>query len=182
MLRSYDGRRDTSSWLPTVPARGVRWDNRAVAAAVIPTWPRRMRSAASLLPVAYGIVALLVAAATRAPQNLGPTSYAGVSSAAYTADLVAGLGLLGAVALALLDAGSARIGGLASAAVVLVFASGWGGGAGGPALLRSLGAAGVPLLAGPLALLVADRLRVRRLVRGGVVVLGAGARARALVR
>jgi len=40
----------------------------------------------------------------------------------------------------------------------------------------------VPLLAGPLALLVADRLRVRRLVRVGVVVLVAAAVARALVR
>jgi signal transduction histidine kinase len=146
------------------------------------SWPRRARPAVLLLPVAYGVVALLVVAATRAPQNLGPTSYAGVSNAAYTADLVAGLGLLGAAALALLDVGSARIGGLVFLAGLLWFAPDWEGWTGGSPSLRSLGAAAVPLLGVPLAILVARGQRVRRLVWFGAAVLVAAAVARALVR
>jgi signal transduction histidine kinase len=182
MSGCYDEPRNISLWLPTVPVAPIRWDNRPVAAAVAAFWPRRARSVVPLLPIAYGVVALLVAAAARAPQDLGPTSYAGVSSAAYAVDLVAGLGLLGAAAFALLDPGSARIGWLAFAAGFLWFAPDWEGWTGGPALLRSLGAAAVVLLAAPLALLVADRLPVRGLVRVAAAVLVAVGMARVLVR
>ncbi len=164
------------------PGVGFWWDNPPVEAAVPASWPHRTRPAVSLLPVAYGVVALLVAAAARSPQNLGPSSYAGASRAAYAADLVAGLSLLAAAAVALLDPAGKRLGVLAFAAGVVWFAPDWEGWPGGPAPIRSLGAAALPLLAAPFALLVADRLRVRRFALLGVVVLVAVAIARLLVR
>jgi signal transduction histidine kinase len=153
-----------------------------MAAAVPASWPARTRSAVFLLPVVYGIAALLVAAATRGPRDLGPSSYAGVSRAAYAADLVAGLGLLAAAALALLAPVARRLGVLAFAAGVLWFAPDWEGWPNGPAALRSLGAAAVPLLAVPFALLAADRPRARRLAWAGVLALVLISLARLLVR
>jgi signal transduction histidine kinase len=149
-------------------------------AAVPASWPRPARSAAPVLAVVYGICAVLVVAATRGPQDLGPSSYAGTSSVAYAADLVAGLSLLAAASLALLDHAAERVGLLALAAGVLWFAPEWEGWPGGPAAIRSLGSAAVPLLAVPLAYLAAAR--ARRIVHLGVAVLVAAALARLLVR
>jgi signal transduction histidine kinase len=151
-------------------------------AAVTAPWPRRTRPAMSLLPVAYGIVALLVAGATRAPQILGPSTYAGTSRAAYVADLIAGLSVLAAASAAFLDPAGKRLGMLASAVGVLWFAPDWEGWPHGPAPIRSLGGAAVPLLVVPLALLAADRLRARRMALLGAALLGAVAVARLLVR
>jgi signal transduction histidine kinase len=155
-----------------------------MAAAVHASWPRRVRSAAPLLSVAYAVAAVLVATASRVPQSLGPTSYAGASSVAYAADIVAGILLLGAAAAALLDPASARIGLLALAAGVLWFAPDFEGWTGGPAPIRSIAAAVVPLVAAPLALLAADRLpqRLRWLAQLAATVLVGVAVARAFVR
>jgi signal transduction histidine kinase len=135
--------------------------------------------------VAYAAVAVLVVAAARGSQVSGPTTYAGLSTTAYGFDLAGGLALLAAAAAAFGDAATATVGRLVLAAGVVWFAQDWEGWSGGPAVVRSLGAAIVPLLIVPPALLVAHEIQSRplRLAVGvGSVVVLVAAVVRALVR
>jgi signal transduction histidine kinase len=156
-----------------------------VAVAVLAAWPRRVRPLAPLLPIAYAAVAVLVVGAARRSQVEGLTTYAGTSTAADGFDLVAGLALLAAASTAIRDATTAAAGRLVIAAGVVWFAQDFEGWSGGPAVVRSLGGAAVPLLVVPPALLVASAIRSRWLrlaVRAGTVVVSVTAVVRALVR
>jgi signal transduction histidine kinase len=151
-----------------------------MAAAVPALWPRRARPLVPLLPVTFGVVALIVVGAARTPGDLGPTTYAGVSTAAYAIDLAAGLSILAAASVALLYETTAVVGWIALLGGVVWFAQDWEGWSNGPALVRSLAAALVPLLVVPPALLFAG---VRsRMVSGAAAVLCLTALARASVR
>jgi signal transduction histidine kinase len=138
-----------------------------------------------LLPVAYAAGAILVVGAARRSQVDGPTTYAGISTAADAFDLTAGLALLVAASAAIRDATTVAAGRIAFVAGIVWFAQDWEGWSGGPAVPRSLGAAGVPLLVVPPALLVARGIRSRglRLVVGaGTLIVIVTALLRALVR
>jgi signal transduction histidine kinase len=138
-----------------------------------------------LLPVAYAAGAILVVGAARRSQVDGPTTYAGISSVADGFDLTAGLALLVAASAAIRDAATVAAGRIAFVAGIVWFAQDWEGWSGGPAVPRSLGAAGVPLLVVPPALLVARGIRSRglRLVVGaGTLIVIVTALLRALVR
>ena len=124
-----------------------------MATAVLASWPRRARPLAPLAPVAFGIIALIVVGAARVPTTTGITTYAGLSKTAYAFDLAAGLSILAAATVSLLNETTAMIGRLAFAAGLVWFAQDWEGWHGGPALVRSLAAVAVPLLVVPPALL-----------------------------
>ena len=156
-----------------------------MTAAVLASWPRRARPLAPLLPVAYAAGAVLVVGAARRSQVDGLTTYAGISSAADGFDLAAGLALLAAASAAIHDATTGAAGRIVLAAGVVWFAQDWEGWSGGPAVVRSLGAAALPLLVVPPALLVASAIRSRGLrvaVGGGAVIVIGTALVRALVR
>ena len=105
--------------------------------------PRRLASPAMLaLVIAYATVAVL--AARRAGSD-PPTSYAGASTAAFAADLVAGLGLLAAGLLVWTEPRTRRLAPLALLAGVVWFGTDWEGWQRGLALARSLGAVSQPL-------------------------------------
>jgi signal transduction histidine kinase len=135
-----------------------------VAAAAVASWPRRARPLAPLAPVAFAIGAVIVVGAARVPTTTGITTYAGMSRTAYGFDLVAGLSILAAASVALLNETTTTIGRLALAAGVVWFAQDWEGWHGGPALVRSLASVAVPLLVVPPALLA---------VRSRAIVIGA---------
>jgi len=144
-----------------------------------------MRPLAPLLTVAYAAGAILVVGAARRSQVEGPTTYAGISSAADGFDLTAGLALLVAASAAIRDATTVAAGRIVLAAGVVWFAQDWEGWSGGPAVVRSLGAAALPLLVVPPALLVASAIRPRGLraaVGAGTVIVIVTALVRALVR
>jgi signal transduction histidine kinase len=143
--------------LATVPSADRRWDNRPVAAAVLATWSRRARPLAPLAVVAFGIGALIVVGAARIPTTTGITTYAGMSRTAYAFDLAAGLSILAAGSVALLDEATAAVGRFAFAAGIVWFAQDWEGWHDGPALVRSLAAVAVPLLVVPPAFLAVGR-------------------------
>jgi signal transduction histidine kinase len=150
---------------------------------------RRALAAAPLLTIAAAGVAFVAAEAGRMPPTGVPTTYAGVSTGAFAADLLAGIGLLIAASVALLDPATRRLGvfaGLSGAAWFAPDVEGWPTAS---PLVRSLGSAAVPLFVGALALLVigAPRGRIRsrplRIVTAvGLLVLVALAAARTLVR
>jgi signal transduction histidine kinase len=93
------------------------------------------------LVLAYALAAIVAVPRAGTP----PTTYAGESSVAHAADLVAGLTLLGAGLLACTEQRTRRLGLLAVAAGVVWFAPDWDGWERGPALVRSLGALSMPL-------------------------------------
>jgi signal transduction histidine kinase len=132
--------------------------------------------------------AIVAAAAVHRSIHAG-TTYAGVSPVAHTADLAAGVGLLGAGLVAWFEANARRLGGLALLAAALWFAPDWEGWDRGPSIVRSLGAATAPLLLAVLfhLLLAAPRGRVRSRSARAAIVAGYAvavvvAVARALVR
>ena len=171
--------------LATVPAADRLWDNRAVAAAVLAAWPRRARPLAPLLPVVFAAAAVLVVGAARGSPVSGPTTYAGLSTTAYVFDLAGGLALLAAAAAAIGQGATATAGRLVLVAGIVWFAQDLEGWSGGPAVVRSLGAAVVPLLIVAPALLVANASQSRPLrlaVAAGTVVVLVAAVVRALVR
>ena len=158
--------------------------NRRVVAAVSTL---RLRLASLAVPLVAVGSAIVAAVAVHHSLHAG-TTYAGVSLAAHTADLAAGVGFLGAGLFAWFDSNVRRLGGLALLAAASWFAPDWEGWDRGPAVVRSLGAAAAPLF---LALLLhlalaAPRGRIySRSARAAVVgvyalaVVGVG---RALVR
>jgi signal transduction histidine kinase len=160
-----------------------------VAAVASAAWPRRALAAAPLVTIAAAGVAFVVAAAGRAPPAGVPTTYAGVSTGAFAADLAAGIGLLAAASVALADPVTARLGAFAGLSGAAWFAPDVEGWPGAPSLVRSLGSAAVPLVIGALAFLVlgAPRGRIRsrslRIVTEvGLLVLVGVSASRALVR
>lgn len=151
-----------------------------MTAAVLASWPRRAKPLAPLVPAAFAVAALIVVDAARAPTSAGITTYPGLSQTAYAFDLLAGISILAAACLTLLDEAGVAVGSLALAAGVLWFAEDWEGWTNGPALVRSLAAAAVPALVVPAALLATG---VRsRLVGAGATLVCLVAVARAFVR
>lgn len=112
-----------------------------MAAAASASRPRLVSQAVPLLTAAYAIAAVVAVNVSIHAR----TTYAGVSLTAHAADLAAGLGLLGAGLVAWFDANARRLGTLAVVAAAAWFAPDWEGWDGGPALVRSLGAAAMPL-------------------------------------
>jgi signal transduction histidine kinase len=96
-----------------------------------------------LVAAAGAYVAAL--ASTSTPPGIEPTSYAAASSWAHATDLVAGIGLLAAGIAARTESRTRRLSPLLMLAGVLWFAPDWDGWEGGPALVRSLGAAWTPV-------------------------------------
>jgi len=141
------------------------------------------------LTVVPAVAAFAVAVVALPRWGEPPTSYAAVSGPARVADLVAGLGLLLAGLVGLLDASTRRLGLLAMLAGAIWFAPDWEGWEHGPPLVRSIGAALPPLLlvlalhlvsAAPRGHVGTRRLRVlltAAYVLAGTVIVG-----RALVR
>lgn len=131
----------------------------AVAASAVR--PRLASQAAPLLALLYAVGAIVVI--NRAIHAHPTTTYAAISPIAHAADLVAGLALLVAGVVACFDANARRLGTLAVVAAAAWFAPDWEGWDGGPALVRSLGAAAVPLFLVLLfhLVLAAPRVRVR---------------------
>lgn len=166
--------------LATVPAVDPQWDNRSVTVAVLASVPRRAKPLSPIGPAAFAVTALIVVGAARTGTSVGITTYAGVSKTAYAFDLIAGLSILAASCVALLEESSVAVGFLAFAAGLVWFAQDWEGWTNGPAVFRSVGAAAVPLLVAPAALLAVEARS--RLLGPGVAVLCAVAVARALLR
>jgi len=85
-------------------------------------------------------VSYAIASIVAVPRSAEPlTTYAGVSTAAYAADLAAGLGLLAAGLLAWVEPRTRRLGLLALLAGIAWFGPDWEGWDGGTAFVRSLG-------------------------------------------
>jgi signal transduction histidine kinase len=85
-------------------------------------------------------VSYAIASIVAVPRSAEPlTTYAGVSTAAYAADLAAGLGLLAAGLLAWVEPRTRRLGLLALLAGIAWFGPDWEGWGGGTAFVRSLG-------------------------------------------
>jgi signal transduction histidine kinase len=103
-----------------------------------------------------------------------------LSRTAAAFDLIAGLSILAAACVALLDQASAAVGRLAFAAGIVWFAQDWEGWTNGPAVVRSLAAAAVPLLVVPASLLASGARS--RPVRLGSAFLCLVALLRSLVR
>jgi signal transduction histidine kinase len=97
-----------------------------------------------VLTLAYAIAA--IAAIPRSAESMTHTgaTYAGASTTAHAADLAAGLVLLAAGLLALVEPRTRRLGVLALLAGIVWFGPDWEGWDGGPAFVRSLGAAMTP--------------------------------------
>ena len=110
--------------------------NARFAAAV----PRLAMLAAAALALAWAVAAILAVD----PEADPPTSYAAALNAARVADIAAGLGLIVAGGLALMQPRSQRLGVLALLAGVAWFGADLEGWDDGPPLLRSLGAAARP--------------------------------------
>ena len=104
-----------------------------------------------MLVVTYGVVAVVVPVRSTVPPL---ATYAGASTVAYAADLVAGLSLLCAGLLSWAEPRTRRLGVLALLAGIAWFAPDWEGWDLGPALVRSLGAVATPISAALLAHLV----------------------------
>jgi signal transduction histidine kinase len=120
------------------------WQNRVVTAAVVRVRPRLGRAAfLPALAVVPAIAVLLIARGS----PLETTTYGAVSPAARSADLAAGLGLVAAGLAAWSQARIRAMGALSIAAGAVWLAPDWEGWAGGPSLVRSLGALAAPLLA-----------------------------------
>jgi signal transduction histidine kinase len=154
--------------------------------AVVSTTPldaRIPRAVVPLVALAYGIALLAVHPWTREP--LIPTSYAGASTIAAAAGLVAGIGLLAAGSALWLERERDRQAVLLLLAGVAWFALDWVGWEGGPSIARSVGAVLAPFLPALLLDLVAtvSGSRVARLssyaVYAGTAVVSLG---RALFR
>jgi signal transduction histidine kinase len=148
-----------------------------------------MRPVAPLLAVAAAGVALVAAVAGRAPPGGALTTYAGVSTGTFAADVAAGIGLFAAAVFALSDRGTARLGVFAGLSGAAWFAPDLEGWPGAPSIVRSLGSATVPLFLATLAVVVlgAPRgfVRPRFLwvtAASGVAVLVVAAAVRASVR
>jgi signal transduction histidine kinase len=145
---------------------------------------RRMavpRAVVPLVALAYAIVVLALEPWAGQP----PTAYAGATTLATAAGLLAGIGLLAAGSALWLERGRDRAALLLVLAGVAWFAPDWVGWNQGPSLVRSLGAVVAPFLPAFLLDLVAtaSRSRVARLcsyaVYAGTVVVSVG---RALFR
>jgi signal transduction histidine kinase len=138
-----------------------------------------------LVPVALAVAALLVVPASHTSGLRLPTTYSAVSNAALAADLLAGLALLAIAVAAFVEPTTARLGVLASLTALAWFAPDVEGWAGGPAFVRSLGAAAAPVLVGALFLLVLSAPHGRLHRRPALLVMAFFvliALARALVR
>ena len=102
---------------------------------------RRGASAAlPVLAIAYAVA--VIAALPR--QGSPPTTYGEASTAAYAADLTAGLALLAVGVFAWIYSSSRRLGVLAILAGVAWFGADWDGWADGPSIVRSLGVVAMP--------------------------------------
>jgi signal transduction histidine kinase len=175
--------------LATVLKRRTRCQNRLVAAVIPASWPRHALAVAQLVVIAGAGVAFVAAAAGRAPPSGVLTTYAGVSTGAFAADLAAGIGLLAAASVALVDPVTARLGAFAGLSGAAWFAPDLEGWPGAPSLVRSLGSAAVPLFIAALAFLVVGaprgliRPRPLRIVTAlGLLLLVGVSASRALVR
>jgi signal transduction histidine kinase len=111
------------------------------------------RAVVPLVALAYGIGLLVVDPRASEPQI--PTSYAGASTLAATAGLIAGFGLLAAGSALWLARGRDREAVLLILAGVAWFAPDWIGWDGGPSIVRSVGAVVAPFLPALLLDLVA---------------------------
>jgi signal transduction histidine kinase len=161
--------------LATVFAGRSRWENRPVV----------LRLVVAACAAGYAVAA--AALIPRAGPNV--TTYAAASTVASALELTAGIGLLAAGALLVVQRGFGSLGALAIAAGVAWFAPGWVGWEDGPPLVRSLGLVAAPFLL-PLVIhivLAAPRGRLmsparRSAAAAAYAIAGANSAGRALFR